>query len=674
MRIARESVLHMSGCAGTVTSSQIGWWFHDVRLLHTLQVAAFQNDRVDVVSNDYGNRTTPALVVYDSSCQEFLVGEPAVAKAHKLQASAEAAAMLTPAKIAHIQLTKAKQDAEAFIGQVCACLAPALCLCRFCEVAPRAGLRRSLPVQAVACALTAVHHADLYACCLQPMRSAVIAVPPRATEEERDLLAKAASKCGIKSVTFIHSALSALLAHGLDAPGGALSADGTLTPMRQNVVVFRHGGRHVDVTVVSVVDGTFNVLSSMSDDSVGGLQFDEALVQHCNTEFRKKYRMEVSGSRALMRLRAACEEARRSLSINARVSIEVDSLFEGLDFATVITRPRFEDLCHALFRNVTKVRLFLCASTLTYWLTITVHLHSQPIESALEAASLKPADVQRVVMAGGSSRMPRVKDTVSAMFPATTVIDSKLNPEETVASGAAIAACMFSSEASHGDASATAAGAPSKRKPKAKGDSEAAATDVLGDTQPAAYLPASVGFAAADGALAVAVHRLAVLPCTGSATAFLPVFNNIVTVSVWQGDDFDTAAANRALANLPLAVKEGQAMVEVTLTVVVSKSGGMVLRAVASGEVCDVRLGHGEEAAPRAFEDVTLMAKPPVVADAAVTETNEKEQLQAEAAAPLPEPAPIVHTKAAAVPAVVVAPAPAPPTKSAPIVSADDLD
>ncbi len=187
------------------------------------------------------------------------------------------------------------------------------------------------------------------------MRSAVIAVAPRTTPEERELLAKAATKCGIKSVSFIHSAISVLLAHGLDAPGAALGPDGAFTPMRQNVLVYRHGGRHVDVTVVSVTDGAFSVLSAVSDDSVGGLEFDEALVRHCTVEFRKKYRMDVSGSRALMRLRAACEEARRSLSINARVSIEVDSLFEGLDFATVITRPRFEDLCHALFRNVTKV-------------------------------------------------------------------------------------------------------------------------------------------------------------------------------------------------------------------------------------------------------------------------------------------------------------------------------
>jgi molecular chaperone DnaK (HSP70) len=83
-----------------------------------VQVAAFQNDRVEVVSNDYGNRTTPSLVLYDASCQEYLVGEPALAKAHKLQPAADAASALTPAKIAQLQFGKLKQDAEAFIGQV----------------------------------------------------------------------------------------------------------------------------------------------------------------------------------------------------------------------------------------------------------------------------------------------------------------------------------------------------------------------------------------------------------------------------------------------------------------------------------------------------------------------------------------------------------------------------
>lgn len=81
------------------------------------QVAAFQNERVDVVSNDYGNRTTPCLVLYDPATQEHLIGEPAVAKAAKLQASPEATA-LTPAKIAQVQMSKMKTDAEAFIGQV----------------------------------------------------------------------------------------------------------------------------------------------------------------------------------------------------------------------------------------------------------------------------------------------------------------------------------------------------------------------------------------------------------------------------------------------------------------------------------------------------------------------------------------------------------------------------
>lgn len=83
-----------------------------------VQVAAFQNERVEVVSNDYGNRTTPSLVVYDAACQEFLVGEPAVAKAHKLQPTPDAAAVLTSAKVSQLQISKLKTDAEAFIGQV----------------------------------------------------------------------------------------------------------------------------------------------------------------------------------------------------------------------------------------------------------------------------------------------------------------------------------------------------------------------------------------------------------------------------------------------------------------------------------------------------------------------------------------------------------------------------
>lgn len=185
------------------------------------------------------------------------------------------------------------------------------------------------------------------------MPSAVFAVPQRCTPEDRDVLVKAAHKCGIKSVRFIHSAIAILLAHGTDE--GHNSTSVAPPRLRETVLVYRHGGKHVDVSVASVVDGAVTILSSVSDESVGGGCFDDALVQHCAAEFKKKYRMEIAGARSMTRLRAACEEARRSLSINARVSIEVDSLFEGLDFATAITRPRFEDLSHALFRNSIKV-------------------------------------------------------------------------------------------------------------------------------------------------------------------------------------------------------------------------------------------------------------------------------------------------------------------------------
>jgi hypothetical protein len=263
------------------------------------QVAACLNGRIDTVANESGNRYTPSVVLFDPAAKEWLVGESAVSKAPKIQMGSEGTVDPSPSKVFTLLLGKLRSVGEAYMGA------------------------RST--------------------------GALITVSPRFGQEHYAAVEKAAAKAGFKSVVLMQSTAAALIGHDLDVVSSK-------TPSAETVLVLHVGGAGVDTSVFRVVDGTFELLGSHHDASVCGNRFDDLLVDFCLAEFKKKYRTEVSGKRALTRLRQACEEAKRSLSTNARVPIEIDSLFEGLDFAVTITRSRFEDICFALIKGITKVR------------------------------------------------------------------------------------------------------------------------------------------------------------------------------------------------------------------------------------------------------------------------------------------------------------------------------
>ncbi len=260
----------------------------------TLQVAAVLNGRVDAVANESGNRTTPSLVLFDPTCQEWLVGEAAVSKAPKLQATD--AAPPTAVKVLTLLLSQLRSVGEAYTGA-------------------RA-------------------------------TTAVIGVSPRWPREHHDDVQKAAVKAGFRQAVVIPSAVAAAIGHDLDVPSGG---------KRELVVVVHAGGAALDASLLRVTDGVVEVLGSVSEASVGGGRYDDLLLDFCRAEFQRKFKTEVTGHRALTRLRGACEDAKRSLSTNARVPIEVDSLFDGLDFAVAITRSRMEDICFSVLRNSAKV-------------------------------------------------------------------------------------------------------------------------------------------------------------------------------------------------------------------------------------------------------------------------------------------------------------------------------
>jgi L1 cell adhesion molecule like protein len=193
------------------------------------------------------------------------------------------------------------------------------------------------------------------------------------------------------------------------------------------VLIFDLGGGTFDVSILTIEDGIFEVKSTSGDTHLGGEDFDNRMVNHFVQEFKRKHKKDISeNKRALRRLRTACERAKRTLSSSTQASIEIDSLFEGIDFYTSITRARFEELNADLFR-----------STL------------EPVEKSLRDAKMDKPAIHDIVLVGGSTRIPKVQKLLQDFFNGRD-LNKSINPDEAVAYGACVQAAIL-----HGDKSET---------------------------------------------------------------------------------------------------------------------------------------------------------------------------------------------------------------------------
>merc|ERR1712121_608235 len=192
-----------------------------------------------------------------------------------------------------------------------------------------------------------------------------------------------------------------------------------------NVLIFDLGGGTFDVSILTIEDDIFEVKSTADDTHLGGEDFDNRMVNHFLAEFKRKHKKDATGNkRALRRLRTACERAKRTLSASAQASIEIDSLFEGIDFYTSITRARFEELCADLFRGTL-----------------------EPVEKSLRDAKMDKATIHDIVLVGGSTRIPKVQKLLQDFFNGKE-LNKSINPDEAVAYGAAVQAAILSGDKS----------------------------------------------------------------------------------------------------------------------------------------------------------------------------------------------------------------------------------
>jgi heat shock protein 1/8 len=251
----------------------------------------------------------------------------------------------------------------------------------------------------------------------QTINNAVVTVPAYFNDSQRQATKDAGVIAGLNVLRIINEPTAAAIAYGLDKKASRKG--------EHNVLIFDLGGGTFDVSLLTIEEGIFEVKATAGDTHLGGEDFDNRLVNHFAAEFRRKHKKDIGGNaRALRRLRTACERAKRALSSTSQTTIEIDSLYEGIDFYATITRARFEELNMDLFMKCTET-----------------------VEKCLRDAKIDKGRVDEVVLVGGSTRIPKIQLLLQDFFNGKELCKS-INPDEAVACGAAVQAAILSGEGS----------------------------------------------------------------------------------------------------------------------------------------------------------------------------------------------------------------------------------
>jgi heat shock protein 1/8 len=364
-------------------------------------VGVWQNERVEIMANDQGNRTTPSYVAFTDS--ERLIGDAA-----KNQVSMNPENTIFDAK----RLIGRKFDDPSIQNDMKHW--PFKVIAKeggkpHLQVVYKSETKTFSPEEISAMVLTKMKEiAESYLGA--EVTQAVITVPAYFNDGQRQATKDAGAIAGLQVLRIINEPTAAAIAYGLDKKGTG----------ERNILIFDLGGGTFDVSLLTIDDGIFEVKATAGDTHLGGEDFDNRLVSWCVQEFKRKHKKDPSGNnRALRRLRTACERAKRTLSGTAETTIEVDALFEGTDFYTKITRAKFEELCMDLFRG-----------------TI------DPVERVIRDSKISKGSIHEIVLVGGSTRIPKVCQLLQDYFNGKE-LNRSINPDEAVAYGAAVQAAIL---------------------------------------------------------------------------------------------------------------------------------------------------------------------------------------------------------------------------------------
>jgi L1 cell adhesion molecule like protein len=368
-------------------------------------VGLWQNDRVEIIANDQGNRTTPSYVA-------FTDGERLIGDAAKNQSAMNPRNTVFDAKrligrrfddpdvksdMKHWPFAVIDRDGAPFV-----------------EVDYLGERKQFSPQEISAMVLTKMKEIS-EAKIGKTVKKAVVTVPAYFNDSQRLATKDAGAIAGLDVLRIINEPTAAAIAYGLDQK----------SKEEKIVLIFDLGGGTFDVSLLSIQGGVFTVKATAGDTHLGGEDFDNNLLEHFKAEFKRKSKLDISEDpRALRRLRSACERAKRTLSSVTQTTVEVDSLFDGVDFSANITRARFEEINAVAFKSTV-----------------------DPVEKVLKDAKIPAAKVEDIVLVGGSTRIPKIQSLVSEYFDGRQ-LNKSINPDEAVAYGAAVQAAVLTGQTS----------------------------------------------------------------------------------------------------------------------------------------------------------------------------------------------------------------------------------
>jgi len=364
-------------------------------------VGIWQNDRVEIISNDQGNRTTPSYVAFSEN--ERLIGDSA-----KNQASMNPKNTLYDAKRLigrKFNDSVVQDDIKTWPFKVIEKDEKPMF-----EVKHLDETKTFHPEEISSMILTRMKEIS-ESFLNTEVKDAVVTVPAYFNDSQRQATKDAGNIAGLNILRIINEPTAAAMAYGLS----------TDSKTERNVLIYDFGGGTFDVSLLNIDDGVFEVLATSGDCHLGGEDIDNRLVKHFTNEFKRKHKKDLSGNpRSVKRLKVACERLKRTLSSANQAQIELESLFEGVDFFSTMTRARFEEINGDIFRNTLK-----------------------PVENVLRDSKKSKSEIHDIVLVGGTTRIPKIQQLLSDYFNGKELCKS-INPDEAVAYGAAVQASILS--------------------------------------------------------------------------------------------------------------------------------------------------------------------------------------------------------------------------------------